>query len=460
MRSNFALRTLMLLLAWLVLQNFNLAHKVVGFQGGTNTNGSGVRKSMETPSVLRHQTPVLATSLLVSNIFSNILQPTLLHNKPHKPSTVNPQPSPVDRKPSTVNRRPSTVNYKIRTIVLDAGHGGKDPGCAGPTSKEKDNALAIVLQLGALLEANYPEIKVIYTRDSDVFVELNERAAIANRNNADLFICVHCNAMSVSTAHGAETYVLGLHKAEHNLEVAMRENSAIYLEDDYQKNYEGYDPNSTEARIFGSTWQSAYLEQSILLAQYVQQFAASEALRVDRGVKQAGFIVLKETAMPSVLIETGYLTNAAEDKYLASAEGQEQMAMAIFKAVRAYKDHMEKGQSSVAAAKSKIVKPVAQKTTPAANTKPAAVVKKDPAPVKKAVVTPPPAPKLFRICLLSWPNRLDPNVGQMSLLTDVKEELKDSKYHYYIGNYNTREEAEKVLSEIKNLGFKTANIVQ
>lgn len=460
----------MLLLAWLLLQNFNLEHKVAGFQGGTVTNGSGVRKSMETPSVLHHQSPVLETSLLVSNIFSSILQPTLNRNTHHNTSTVGRPPSTVNRLPSSVGRKPSNVgrplspvnrkNYKIRTIVLDAGHGGKDPGCAGPTSKEKDNALAIVLQLGALLEANYPEIKVIYTRDSDVFVELNERAAIANRNNADLFICVHCNAMSVSSAHGAETYVLGLHKAEHNLEVAMRENSAIYLEDDYQKNYNGYDPNSTEARIFGSTWQSAYLEQSILLAQYVQQFAASEAFREDRGVKQAGFIVLKETAMPSVLIETGYLTNAAEDKYLASAEGQEQMAMAIFKAIRAYKDHMEKGQSSVAAAKSKIVKPVAQKTTPATNTKPAAVVKKDPVPVKKTVVTPPPAPKLFRICLLSWPNRLDPNVGQMSLLTNVKEELKDSKYHYYIGNYNTREEAEKVLSEIKNLGFKTANIVQ
>ena len=392
MRSNIALRTLMLLAAWLVLQNFNLSHKVDGTIIGTQTNVSGQCKSMESPP------------------------------------------------------------YKIKTIVLDAGHGGKDPGCSGATSKEKDNALAIVLELGGLLEANFPEIKVIYTRDSDVFVELNERAAIANRNNADLFICVHCNAMSVSSTHGAETYVLGLHKAEHNLAVAMRENAAIYLEDDYQKNYDGYEPNSTEARIFGSTWQSAYLEQSILLAQYVQQFAASEAFREDRGVKQAGFIVLKETAMPSVLIETGYLTNASEDEYLGSREGQEQMAMAIFKSIRAYKNHMETGQSSVVVPKTSKVKPVAQKTPAQSQTK---VV----TPAKKTTPLASAAPKGFRIFLLSWPNRLDPNAGQMSLLSNVKEELKEGKYHYYLGNYSTREEAEKVLPEIKNLGFKTASIV-
>lgn len=325
------------------------------------------------------------------------------------------------------------------------------------------------MELGALLEANFPEVKVIYTRDSDVFVELNERAAIANRNNADLFICVHCNALSVSSAHGTETYVLGLHKAEHNLEVAKRENASIYLEDDYQSNYEGYDPNSTEAHILGSTWQSAYLEQSILLAQYVQQFAKSEAFREDRGVKQAGFLVLKETAMPSVLIETGYLTNAAEDEYLASREGQEQMALSIFKAIRAYKNHMEKGQSTVAATNNATVRPVAKKTpvpAPAPATKPTTkevmAMKKDPVAVaaKKTPPPPPPAPKTFRIFLLSWPNRLDPNVGQMSLLNNVKEELKEGKYHYYLGNYTNREDAEKVLPEIKNLGFKTASIVQ
>jgi len=433
MRSNYALRTLLLLTAWLVLQNFNLGHKVVGTTAKTETNACDQRKSMETLSLL----PYLAT------------------NKP-LPTAIKPTLAP-----STVYRPPSTVeNYKIKTIVLDAGHGGKDPGCSGPTSKEKDNALAIVLHLGALLEANFPELKVVYTRETDVFVELNERAAIANRNAADLFICVHCNAMSVSHVHGAETYVLGLHKVGDNLEVAKRENAAIYLEDNYEKNYGGYDPNSTEAHIFGSSWQSAYLEQSILLAQYVQQFAKSEALRDDRGVRQAGFLVLKETAMPAVLIETGYLTNATEDAYLASPEGQEQTAMGIFKAIRSYKNHMERGQNSVAATSNAPVKSVARRTPVNATVKEAIAVKYEPVAVKKATATSTPAAPTFKIFLLSWPNRLDPNTGQMSLLSNIKEELREGKYHYYVGNYATRAEAEKVLPEIKNLGFKTANIVQ
>jgi N-acetylmuramoyl-L-alanine amidase len=416
----------MLVIAWLVLQNFNLAHNVAGLE---------VCRGKSTESSSAH-----SNSLQVER-YSSILFDTL--QKRNEFGTAG---------------RPASIGgpgYKIRTIVLDAGHGGKDPGCLGASAKEKDNALAIVLLLGAILEANFPEIKIIYTRETDVFIELKERAAIANRNNADLFVCVHCNAMSVSSTHGTETYVLGLHKATDNLEVAKRENASIYLEDNYQKNYEGYDPSSTEAHIFGSNWQSAYLEQSILLAQYVQQFAESEAFRENRGVKQAGFLVLKETAMPSVLIETGYLTNAAEDRFLASQEGQEQMAWAIFKSIRAYKDHMEKGISGFVEKPSKIAKATAQKTpaTPS--------VKKETTPVpKKESVATTPAPKKYRIFLLSWPNRLDPNAGQLSLLNNVREEIKDGKYHYFVGSYATREEAEKILPEIKNLGFKTASIVQ
>ncbi|MCB0526579.1 MAG: N-acetylmuramoyl-L-alanine amidase [Saprospiraceae bacterium] len=408
MRSNFALRTIMLLASWLVLQNFNLPVKVDGSQEAGLMNGSNRGKSMESNSVLSLSAP-------------------------------------------------SNPSYRIKTIVLDAGHGGKDPGCIGASSKEKDNALAIVLHLGALLEANFPELKVIYTRDSDEFIELNERANIANRNNADLFVCVHCNAVSRASISGSETYVLGLHKVAHNLEVAKRENASIYLEDDYEKKYSGYDPDSPEAHIFGSTWQSAYLEQSILLAQYVQQFAHSEAERDDRGVKQAGFLVLKETAMPSVLIETGYLTNATEEQYLASSEGQEEMALAIFKAIRAYKNHMEYGQSSVAAVSNSYVKPVSRKivvnsTTTSSSKGPGTTAK----PEKKQV----PSKSPYRIYLLSWPNKLDPNAGQLGLLSDVHEVNEGGKYHYYFGNYSSMEEAEKILPEIRNLGFKTAKIVQ
>ncbi|MBC7777097.1 MAG: N-acetylmuramoyl-L-alanine amidase [Phycisphaerae bacterium] len=382
--------------------------------------------------------------------------------------------------------------YRIKTIVLDAGHGGKDPGCKGGSALEKENSLAIVLRLGAYIEANYPEIKVIYTRDTDIFVELNERAGIANRNKADLFISVHCNALPGKSAagkliQGAETYVLGLHRSKDNLDVAKRENASIYLEEDYQKNYEGYDPDSPEAEIFASVWQSAYLEQSILLASYVQQFASAVAFREDRGVKQAGFLVLRETAMPSVLVETGYLTNASEEEFLASEEGREQMALAIFQSFEAYKRHMETGRgvekmvalpALPAVALAKEGKPVPSKPVPSktvAQKVPATTVKTSSG---KATVntgtlkTIPPKPpsgqpaagklassQSFTIFLLSWPNRLDPNVGQLSLLANVKELTKEGKYHYYSGVYATKADAEKVLPEIQNMGFKTATIV-
>ncbi len=361
--------------------------------------------------------------------------------------------------------------YKIKTIVLDAGHGGKDSGCIGASAYEKDNALAIVLRLGAYIETNYPEIKVIYTRDADFFVELNERAAIANRNNADLFISVHCNSIPAKGAvNGTETYVMGLQRAEHNLEVAKRENASIYLEDDYQKNYDGYNPESPEAQIFASVWQSAYLEQSILFASYVQQFSNAVAFREDRGVKQAGFLVLRETVMPSVLIETGYLTNATEEEFLASEEGREQMALSIFQSFEAYKRQMETGKvSEIVAVTPPVKKPlpaktVSQKTTigpnsPLNKTSANAAAAKTTTPVvtKSQVQT---APVTFTIFLIAWPNKLDPNVGQLSLLANVKEVKKENKYHYFSGNYTSISEAEKVLPEIQNMGFKSAMIVQ
>ncbi len=334
--------------------------------------------------------------------------------------------------------------YKIKKIVLDAGHGGKDPGCIGAISREKHNTLAIVLKVGERIKQAFPEVEVIYTRDKDVFIELHERAAIANRNNADLFVSVHCNAVGAAHIHGAETYVMGLHTAQHNLEVAKRENASIYLEDNYQVKYEGYDPNSPEAHILSSLWQSAYLEQSILFASYVQQFAGSIAGRADKGVKQAGFLVLRETAMPAVLIETGFLTNRTEEKFIASEEGQNQMAQAIFEAFVQYKTQMEGTGKQTAAANGKTTPPKSE-TKPKTEPKPVPVS----APVKGA----------FRIHLLDWPSRLDLNSGQLALLVDVKEEKAEKNYRYFVGNFATRAEAEKELAEIKILGFRTASVV-
>ncbi len=471
MKSNFALRTFSLLAAWLIFENFNLPAAVE--DSGRPVLNAGCCKSSEGCG-LGHQFLKVRDENLFGARFTVYGAQFPVHGSP---STVHGQRFMVNGQRSMVNGQWPTVNnqppYKIRTIVLDAGHGGKDPGCVGASAFEKDNTLAIVLRLGAYIEANYPEIKVIYTRDSDVFIELNERAAIANRNHADLFISVHCNALPGKTVQGAETYVLGLHRSKDNLEVARRENASIYLETDYEKNYGGYDPESPEAEIFASVWQSAYLEQSILLASYVQQFANAVAFREDRGVKQAGFLVLRETAMPSVLIETGYLTNANEEQFLASEEGREQMSLAIFQSFEAYKRHMETGKPIDQVAENTTIKKplpaktVAQKTPvpvkPTANSKTTVAEKPKTAPAKtnatgKTPTVPAPAAPSYTIFLLAWPNRLDPNVGQLSLLANVKELKKDGKYHYYSGNYANKAEAEKVLPEIQNMGFKTASI--
>lgn len=237
------------------------------------------------------------------------------------------------------------VPYKIRKVVIDPGHGGKDPGCNGHHSREKEVALSIGLDLGKKLKAQYPDIQVIYTRDTDVFIPLNERAAIANRNKADLFISIHCNYISVrNRATGSETYVLGLHRAEDNLDVAKRENSAILLEDNYEKTYEGFDPYSPEGHIILSMFQNAHLEQSILFATHVESAFKKLSRLPSRGVKQAGFLVLRETTMPSVLIETGFLSTDTDENYLMKKENQQEMASTILKAFSNYKKEVEEYQ--------------------------------------------------------------------------------------------------------------------
>lgn len=226
---------------------------------------------------------------------------------------------------------------KTFTVVIDAGHGGKDPGARGTVINEKAINLAVALKLGSLISEKHSDVKVIYTRKTDVFIELDERANIANRNKADLFISIHTNAVKRgSSVSGTETYTLGLARSDENLEVAMRENSAILLEDNYLQKYEGFDPKSSESYIIFEFMQNKHMEQSISLASEVQKCFTS-AKRNNRGVRQAGFLVLRKTSMPSILVELGYISNPAEERFMKTKDGQDKLATAIYNAFTKYK---------------------------------------------------------------------------------------------------------------------------
>ena len=260
-------------------------------------------------------------------------------------------------------------------MVIDAGHGGKDPGAIGYSkSYEKNIVLAVSLKLGELIKKNFPDIKVVYTRDKDVFIELQERAAIANKANADLFISIHCNANADRNAYGSETYCLGLHRSEANLEVAKRENSVILLEDNYVEKYDGFDPNAPEAHIIFSLFQYAFINQSVSFASKIEQQMETTAKRRSRGVKQAGFLVLYKTTMPGVLIELGFISNKNDEAFLTSAAGQDATAQSLLNAFVNYKKEIQGDKEAF------MVQP--EKTTPA----PVANEKKDT--VKPEIKTP------------------------------------------------------------------------
>ena len=234
---------------------------------------------------------------------------------------------------------------KTFTVVLDAGHGGRDTGNRGNGYYEKKIALNIALTIGSLLEKQN-SIKVIYTRKADVFVDLIERANIANKADADLFISIHCDAFSQSSVYGAGTFVLGLHANERNFQIAQKENSVIFLEEDYEQKYDGFDPNNPESVISLLLMQETYLDQSIVAANTIQKSFTSNLSRKDRTVKQAGFVVLKYTYMPSVLVEAGFLTNPKEGAYLNSTKGQQQISSTIADAVINYRDFLYSSVSS------------------------------------------------------------------------------------------------------------------
>ncbi|WP_028909695.1 N-acetylmuramoyl-L-alanine amidase [Prevotella sp. AGR2160] len=229
------------------------------------------------------------------------------------------------------------------TLVIDAGHGGHDTGALGVISQEKNINLSVALAFGRLVERNCPDVKVIYTRKTDVFIPLMERANIANRNNADLFISVHTNALPQGKiARGFETYTLGMHRAKDNLDVAMRENSVISMEKGYKSTYEGFDPKSSESYIMFEFIQGHNMERSVQLAQMIQTAVCRDANRPDKGVHQAGFLVLRETSMPSCLIELGFITTPDEEEYLNTDDGVSRIAQGIFEAFQQYKNRYDR----------------------------------------------------------------------------------------------------------------------
>ena len=328
--------------------------------------------------------------------------------------------------------------YDIRKVVVDAGHGGKDPGTVGKVSKEKDITLKIALKLGDYIEKSFPNISVIYTRKEDVFIPLDERSKIANNAGADLFISIHCNATEKNSPTGTETYVMGLHRSNDNLDVAMRENAVITYEDDYSSKYEGYDPNSSESFIIFSMLQNAHLDQSLNFASLIQTDFKERANRKDRGVRQAGFLVLWKTSMPSVLVEVGYLSHPKEELYLNSNEGQEHLASSIYRAFKEYKKNID--ERNEIAAKSQFNHTLQNS------------VDKNPMPITSSWDS----QKLnssisFKVQFLVSSKKLAPSSDYFKNLNDIFELESNGVYKYCAGNTTYYNDIVQYCQEVKKI---------
>lgn len=316
-------------------------------------------------------------------------------------------------------------------VVLDAGHGGKDSGNRGNGYFEKKIALKIALKTGQELE-KYDDIKVIYTRKTDVFIPLNKRAEIANKANADLFVSIHCNGVNNSSPAGTETFVLGLHRNKDNLEIAMKENSVIKFEEDYEVKYDGFDPNSPESYIGFTIMQEEFLDQSALLADFVQkQFQASLDTH-NRGVKQAGFLVLRETYMPSVLIETGFLTNKVEGAFLNSLKGQTQISKSIVDGVIKYKNvininDLESELREYKVSSNDVMEDFSSVT--------------------------------FKIQLAASSRKIEPISNNFKSLSPISRNLENDLYKYYFGETNNYVSAKTLKDKAKAEGYTSAFVV-
>ncbi len=322
----------------------------------------------------------------------------------------------------TVYPKTTYAQYKLKTIVIDAGHGGKDPGAIGKKSQEKNITLSIALKVGDYIEQNLKGVKVIYTRKKDEFIELFKRAEVANKNKADIFISIHVNSHTNSKPYGTSSYVMGLHKSEDNLEVAKLENAVILKEEGYKENYNGFDPNSPESYIMLSLLQNAHLEQSLDLAAMVQDQLRDRAGRKDIGVKQAGLVVLWTATMPAILVETGFISNADEEKYLISDEGQSIIASAIYRAVKKYKTDIEK-------------------TSLTYNTNTNAITTNKVDKDEHGVV--------FRVQIKSSVDKIKKGSVKVAGYPEVKEYKFEGIYKYYVGESTDFTEIIKVQTEIR-----------
>lgn len=318
----------------------------------------------------------------------------------------------------------------VFTVVLDAGHGGKDSGNRGNQYYEKHIALTVTLKIGAILKKN-PDINIIYTRKNDVFIPLNKRADIANSAKADLFVSIHCDAHT-SNAYGAGTFVLGLHENDRNFRIAQKENSVIFLEEDYEKNYDGFDPNNPESVISLVLMQETYLDQSIQAANTIQQSFVRNLKRKNRTVKQAGFLVLRNTYMPSVLVELGFLTNKIEGAYLNSKKGQNEMSEAIAKAIVSYKNLLQSDlQEDVIFEDSNINK---EENSLGSN-------------------------YTFRVQISASKTMLEPKSFNFKGLSPIKRIKSGSLYKYFLGNATSYEKAKELQQRAIEKGYNGSFVV-
>lgn len=318
-------------------------------------------------------------------------------------------------------------------IVVDAGHGGHDPGAVGKTSKEKDLTLDMALCLEKMIQKNHPEVEVLLTRNTDVFIPLFRRIQYANEENADLFISIHCNHITNPNTKGTETFVMGLHRAEENLAVAKRENASIFLEHNYKENYDGYDPNSVEGHIMMSMYQNAYLEKSIEFAALVEKAFENMKFSKSRGVKQAGFAVLRRAAMPAVLVEAGFLSNEEEEKFLMSEEGQKKVCNAMLEAVKNFVE------------KKKTEQPVAQSTKTTAT------------PSDTTTET----SGIYRIQIAAMKTvKADMDSAELRKIGKLSTVTTNDLTKYLVGDYKTVEEAQFAKEKLKKLGYSGAFLVR